>query len=169
MHFTLSDNELTLKEFIDINHKLLTVVSVFGALTGIFLSPSTYEKNPSISFFTFTMFLLICIELISSNNMMGFISFDNNPINKNPSKLLKIFSLCFIIFVLVIVNKILSDYQSIVSPIVRLAGAFFYIYISKEVINHFDVFKPIRNNGLVFGIICVIIFYLSIIFGVYTF
>jgi len=105
LQITLSDNELTLKEFIDVNHKLLTVVSIFGALTGIFLSPSIYEKSPFISFLTFSMFLLVSIELISSNKMMGFISLDNHLITKKPSKLLKIFSLCFIIFVLVIVSK----------------------------------------------------------------
>lgn len=155
LYFTVSNNELTLKEFIEENHRLLTVISVFGALTSVFLSPSIYEKNPSISFFTFIMFLLLSLELISSNNMLDFMPFDT--FNKNPSKLLKIFTVCFVMFIVLVAGQILSNYRNIILGTLFLIVPFVNVYLTGEAIIRYNIFNLGNNRLISYGIFLITI------------
>jgi hypothetical protein len=52
-------DKIALKEFVEENKSLLTVAGVFAALAAFFSS----KENPFTSFFTFVIFLLLCVEL----------------------------------------------------------------------------------------------------------
>ena len=166
----------TLEEFIDDNHRLISVVGIFGALSAYFSTISTldaYSENVDflgyfMAFTMFVMFLLICFEMFKR-----FLEYKNRTFS------LELFAGLFFIFILLLVCYMYFAFRTptmmvIWSIITILYFSLFYIiYISFDAVFHIGrklkrnkFLKPLRD---ICGFtIFLLILLLSLILGIFT-
>lgn len=129
-------NKITLKQFIDGNHKLLTVIGVFAALTAFFSSKR--EISIYLSFFSFIMLLLLCWEL--------WVSF---PKSEESSTNIKVFEYFFMLLLLSLSGQILISYKDILltysSFIIIISLLYIYSITFIKIINKYKLYIFIRN------------------------
>jgi hypothetical protein len=120
----INNNIKSLKEFVEGNDRLLTVIGVFAALTAIFLSEPLYSKGPSLSLLTFIIFLVLCSELFY--NLITTLYDDE----KEPSTNLVIFAACFIMLLIGVLLQLTVLYKDILLTLFSPMFAIFYSLVS---------------------------------------
>lgn len=129
-------DKITIKQFIDENHKLLTVMGVFAALTAFFSSKK--EISVYLSFFSFIMFLLLCWEF--------WVSF---PKSEESSTNLKVFEYFFMLLLLSLAGQIFISYKDILlyysSYIIIVSLLYIYSIILIKIINKYKLYLFVRN------------------------
>lgn len=142
----------------DDNDKLLTSVGVFAALTTIFVSRS--DIDPSLSFFSFLLFLLLCLELL----LHYLISIIDTK--KEPTGSLILFGVFFLMLMVGIAYQIKDLYYSIIVKLFSPMFALFYALIASLSIHQFIIKKIKRFTSYKLWIFLIIFF---IILGFFLF
>ena len=152
-------DKIALKEFVEENKSLLTVAGVFAALAAFF---SSSKENPFTSFFTFVIFLLLCVELWRSF-----------PKSEKASFNLKIFEYFFMFLVFSVVIQILMEYRDLISQFSFLIFFGIYTLLVLKFVDRFEYFMFVRKiaekhknldpliRSLGFILVMVLIFLLS--------
>lgn len=123
--------KVTLKKFVEENHRLITVAGVFAALTAFFLS--NYQ-NGYLSFSSFSMFLLVCWEL--------WVSF---PKNEEATRNLKFFEYMFMVLLFGVAFQILVSYKDVIlklSAFILFAG---YLLILTNIVEKYKIYLVVRK------------------------
>jgi len=127
----MTKSKMDIKEWLDQNHKLLSIVGIFGALTAYF---STLESI-FLPFSTFAIFLFLCYEV-----------WINFPRSEEASTRLKIFEYLFVFLFFSVLIYILVTYKQIIIGMSSIAFLGTYSYISIKLIERFKIDKLIRKQ-----------------------
>ena len=128
----MRNNKTTLKEFIEKNYRLLTILGVFAALTSFFAS--AYPENYILSFSTFIMFLLISWEF--------WISF---PESEKSSTNLNVFEYLFFALLLGVAGQIIMSYKDLLITFSSIIFFVIYSFLISKLIDRFELFLFVRN------------------------
>ena len=144
LHLTLTNDKTpikeptkkTLKDFIEGNQRLLTVMGVFVALTAFFSSKSQFGIY--LSFISFIMFLLLYWEF--------WISFPKSEESSTNLKVFEYFSMLLLFFV---TGQILISYKDILltysSVIIKVSLFYIYSITLIKIYNKYKIYLLVRN------------------------
>lgn len=128
--------KITLKRFIDDNHKLLTIIGVFTALTAFFSSKRDF--GIFASFFSFIMLLLLYWEL-----------WVNFPKSEESSTNLQVFEYFFMLLLFALAGEFLIFYKDILltysNLMIFVALLYAYSVIFIKIINKYKLYLVVRN------------------------
>lgn len=158
--------KVSLRQFIDENYHLFTVLGVFGALTAFF---ARLENASYLAFIAFAIFLVLDLQL--------WVMF---PRSEEASLSITIFEALFQFFVFAIFVYLAQTYETYVRASFSLIFVVLYVGISIKLFQKFKLYKPIRKiipqdkfygsvvRGLTFGIIVGGISVLGIVTGMFV-
>lgn len=134
----ISKESKTLRTWVDENHKILTLLGIFTALNAFFNNLYASSKTFSmlfLSFVTFLMFLVFCIEI--------WISFPRRE--ETFSKRLIVFETLFVIFLISVMFYFFDTYKEIIKKFIFFFFVPIYAIVLTRIIEKTRIHVSIRK------------------------
>ncbi|MFA5364056.1 MAG: hypothetical protein WC325_02615, partial [Candidatus Bathyarchaeia archaeon] len=123
--------KVTIGDFIEENHKLFTVLGVFGGLTALF---TRLENSSYLAAISFVLLILLDFEL--------WIKF---PKSEEATFRLRVFEVLLQFLLMAVGLYIVQEYQDFVFAFMPLIFMIIFGVIFIKLFDRFEVFKPIRR------------------------